>query len=329
MKSNNNFFAFLFLLKFVLKVFNKESSSNNVIRITNEKLEVKLLQTSIQELIQKSIINVNKPSGPTSQEVVQEIKDIFKVKHCGHAGTLDPRVSGVLIVALENATKSMPVLMGLDKEYEGILYLHKDVDKKTLEKTISKHFIGEITQTPPVKSHVARKPRKRIVYSFEILKKDGKDIWFRTKVEAGTYIRKLCSDIGEELGTGAHMKELWRTKVGYFSLKDSYTLSEIKVAYKRWESGNESNLRKILIPIEKAIPHVKRVYVKDYSIGLIRNGAPVSSSDIIEVQKGIKQNEIVGIFSSKKELIALGISKTSSKMMLNRKGNVIRTDRVV
>ncbi len=280
------------------------------------------MKKTIPELISRSVINVNKPSGPTSREVVQEIKDIFKLKRCGHTGTLDPRVSGVLVVALENATKAMPVLMGLDKEYEGILYLHKDVDKKTLEKTISKHFIGEITQTPPVKSRVARRPRKRRVYSFDILKKDGKDVWFSTKVQAGTYIRKLCSDIGKKLGIGSHMKELWRTKVGHFSLKNSHMLSEIKDA-------NESDLRKILIPIEEAIPHVKRVYVKDASISSIRNGAPVSSSDFIEVQKGIKENETVGIFSSKKELIALGISKTYGKMMLKRKGNVIRTDRVM
>jgi len=287
------------------------------------------LRFSIQELILRSIINVNKPSGPTSREVVQEIKDIFKLKRCGHTGTLDPRVSGVLIVALENATKAMPVLMGLDKEYEGILYLHKNVDKKTLEKTISKHFIGEITQTPPVKSRVARRPRKRRVYNFDILKKDRKDVWFKTRVQAGTYIRKLCSDIGEKLGTGAHMKELWRTRVGHFSLKDSYSLSEIKEAYELWKSGKESSLRKTLIPIEKAIPHVKRVYVKDSSVSLIRNGAPVSSSDVIKLQGGIKQNETIGIFSSKQELIALGISKTHSKMMLNKRGNVIRTDRII
>lgn len=283
------------------------------------------MRFSIQELISRSIINVNKPSGPTSREVVQEIKDIFKLKRCGHTGTLDPRVSGVLVVALENATKTMPVLMGLDKEYEGILYLHKNVNKKTLEKMISKHFIGEIIQTPPVKSRVARRPRKRRVYNFNILKKDGKNVWFKTKVQAGTYIRKLCSDIGEKLNTGAHMKELCRTKVGHFGLKDSYILSEIKEAYEQGESG----LREILIPIEKAIPHVKRVYVKYSSISSIRNGAPVSSSDIIEVQKGIKQNETVGIFSSKKELIALGISKAYSKMMFKRKRNVIRTDKII
>ena len=276
------------------------------------------MKKNISELISRSVINVNKPSGPTSREIVREIKDVFKLKRCGHAGTLDPRVCGVLVVALENATKVMPVLMGLDKEYEGILYLHKDVDKKTLEKTISKHFIGEITQTPPVKSRVARRPRKRRVYSFEILKKDGKDVWFRTKVQAGTYIRKLCSDIGEKLGTGAHMKDLWRTKIGHFSLRDSYSLSEIKEAYEQWKSGDESGLRKILIPIEEAIPHVKRVYVKDSSISSIRNGAPVFLSDAIEVQKGIKQNEMVGIFSSENELIALGIKRKSK----------IRTDRV-
>jgi len=287
------------------------------------------MKKSISELISRSVINVNKPSGPTSREVVQEIKDIFKLKRCGHAGTLDPRVSGVLVVALENATKAMPVLMGLNKEYEGILYMHKDVDKKTLEKTISKYFIGEITQTPPVKSRVARRPRKRMVYSFDILKKDGNDVWFKTKVQAGTYIRKLCSDIGEKLGIRAHMKELWRTKVGHFSLKDSYILSEIKEAYERWKSGDESSLRKILIPIEKAIPHVKRVYVKDFSVSSIRNGAPVLSSDIFGVQGGIEQNETVGIFSSKQELIALGISKTSSKTMLNKKGGVVRIDRVI
>jgi H/ACA ribonucleoprotein complex subunit 4 len=287
------------------------------------------LQLSIEELISRSVINVNKPSGPTSRDVVQEIKDVFNLKHCGHAGTLDPRVDGVLIVALENATKVMPVLMGLDKEYEGIMYLHKNIDKKTLKKTISKHFIGEITQIPPVKSHVARKPRKRIVYSFEILKKDGKDIWFKTRVQAGTYIRKLCSDIGEKLDVGSQMKDLCRTKVGHFNLNNSYNLSEIKDAYEQWESGDESKLRKILVPVEKAIPHVKRVYVNNASIESVKNGAPVSSSDILKSQVGITQGETVGIFSSKEELIALGISKTSSKMIRDKKGNVIRTDRVI
>jgi len=280
---------------------------------------------TIPELISRSVINVDKPSGITSRQVVTGIKGIFKCKKAGHTGVLDPRVTGVLVVALDNATKVMPVLMGLDKEYEGIMYLHKDVDRKKLEKVISKHFVGEITQTPPVKSRVARKPRKRRVYFFDIIEKDGKNVKFRTKVQAGTYIRKLCSDIGEKLGIGAHMKELRRMSVGHFKIKDSHSLEEIKEG-----SKNERFLRKILIPIEEAIPHVKRVYVKDTSIKSIRNGSPVFTSDIVNIQSGIKARETVGIFSLKEKLIALGISKVDSKCMLKeRKKSVIRTDRIL
>jgi len=283
----------------------------------------------MEEFIARSIIIVDKPSSRTSREVVSEIKEIFNLNKCGHAGTLDPKVSGVLVVALENATKAMPVLMGLNKEYEGVLYLHKDINEKKLGKIISKHFIGEITQIPPVKSRVARKPRKRIIYYFKILKKDGKNVRFRTKVQAGTYIRKLISDIGEKLGIGAHMKELRRTNVGNFKIKHSHTLEEIKEAYNAWKKGNEEPLRKILTPIEKAILHVKKVYVKESSIRQICNGAPVRGLDIIKIQNGIKPNETVGIFSPEDKLIALGIAKMKSEDMHKRKGTIIRTDRVI
>lgn len=284
---------------------------------------------TMKELIVRSVINVNKSSNLTSREVVSEIKQIFNLNKCGHSGTLDKRVTGVLVVALENATKAMPVLMGLDKEYEGILYLHKDVDTKKLQRVISEYFIGEITQIPPVRSRVARKPRKRRIYSFKILKKDEKNVWFRTKVQAGTYIRKLCWSIGQKLSTGAHMKKLWRTNVGHFSLKDSYTLSEIKDAYKRWESGDESDLRKILIPIEKAIPHVKRVYLKDSSIDKVCNGAPVRGLDVIKIEDRIKPKEIIGIFSPDEKLIAFGIAKMDTKKMRKTNGSIIRTDRII
>jgi H/ACA ribonucleoprotein complex subunit 4 len=195
----------------------------------------------------------------------------------------------------------------LDKEYEGILYLHKDVDEKILGNVISENFVGAITQVPPVKSSVARKPRERIVYSFDILDKDEKNVKFRTKVQAGTYIRKLCSDIGKKLGVGGHMKELRRTKVGHFDEKDSHSLDELK-----------NKLENILIPIEKAIPHVKKVYVKKSSVESIYNGVPVRKSDIERMDEGISPGENVGIFFSDK-LIALGISR----------GRSIRIDRII
>ena len=286
-------------------------------------------EISLLELIPRSVINVDKPAGLTSNDVVVEIKKIFGLKCCGHTGTLDPNVTGVLVVALGNATKAMPVLIGLDKEYEGVMYLHKDIKLKELKEIISKNFIGEITQTPPVKSHVARKPRKRKVYSFDILGKNEKNVKFKTKVESGTYIRKLCSDIGEKLGIKAQMRELRRTKVGHFTIEKSYSLNEIRNAYETWKKGIETLLRNILIPIEKAIPHVKKVYVKDDNISYIRNGAPVTTSDIIKADSKIGCNETVGIFSSNDELIAIGVSKVDSKGMIDKTNkSVVRIDRV-
>jgi len=284
---------------------------------------------TVMELIPYSVINLDKPRGITSRQVVTEIKKFFGLKRCGHTGTLDTNVTGLLIVALEDATKVMPVLMGLGKEYEGIIYLHKDVDEKKLGEVISENFVGTITQIPPVKSRVARIRRKRIVYSFDILEKKDKNVRFRTKVQAGTYIRKLCSDIGEKLDVGAHMKELRRIKVGHFSLKDSHSLDEVKKVSEEFKQGNDKALKKILIPIEKAIPHVKKIYVKESSLKSIFNGAPIRKSDTVKIQGGIETKEIVGIFSLKDQLIALGIAKTNSKNMKRSRGTIVRIDRII
>ncbi|MBL7169718.1 MAG: RNA-guided pseudouridylation complex pseudouridine synthase subunit Cbf5 [Candidatus Aenigmarchaeota archaeon] len=271
---------------------------------------------SIEELIHFSVINVNKPSGPLSQEVDQKIRRIFHAKKAGHSGTLDPKVSGVLVVALDEATKILGLLMKSDKEYEGIIHLHKDVEREKIEKTVKEKFIGEITQTPPVHSRVARRPRQRMVYSFDILEKNGKDVTFRTRVEAGTYIRKLCFDLGQELGVGAHMKYLKRTKTGKFDIKDSHEIGEIREAYNEWKRGNEESLRRMLIPIEQAID-VKKVVVKDSSIPRIRNGSPVRSQDLFE-KVNLKQGETVGIFSSSGRIIGLGIAKSRNKVKTDR-----------
>ncbi|NCS71489.1 MAG: RNA-guided pseudouridylation complex pseudouridine synthase subunit Cbf5, partial [Candidatus Aenigmarchaeota archaeon] len=166
----------------------------------------------IEELIRFTVININKPSGPLSKYIDEKIGKIFQAKKIGHAGTIDPKASGVLVIALNEAVKILKILMKADKEYEGIMHLHNDIEKEKIEQAIKKKFIGKITQIPPVHSRVARKPRQRQVYSFDILEKNGKDVSFRIKVEAGTYIRKICFDLGQELGVGAHMKFLKRTK---------------------------------------------------------------------------------------------------------------------
>jgi len=238
-------------------------------------------------------------------------------------------VTGVLPVALENATKLMPALAHLEKEYVGVMHLHKDVDEDLLKKVIAEKFVGKIMQIPPVRSAVSRRPRIREIKFFDVLEKDGKDVLFHVACEAGTYIRKLIHDIGQALGVGAHMTELRRIRAGCFKEEDSHPLVEIRDAYEFWKEGDEKMLRKILIPVEYAIPHVKKVFVKDTAVDSICHGAPVFVTGITRIQKGIERGELVAIYTLKEELVALGIAKMSSEEMFKRKkGVAVRTDRV-
>lgn len=237
-------------------------------------------------------------------------------------------MTGVLPIALENAVKSMPVLMGLSKEYVGVMHLHKEIDEQLLRNAVLK-FIGKIVQIPPVKSAVSRKPREREVYFFDILEIEGKDVLFKVGCQAGTYIRKLCSDLGAALSIGAHLSELRRTRVGNFTEEQSHSLLEIKDAYDSWKEGDEKLLREILIPVEHAILHVKRVFVKDSTIDSICHGSPIYASGLARIQDGIEKNGTVAVYSLKGELIALGFSKMNSNEMFERsKGVAVRTDRV-
>jgi H/ACA ribonucleoprotein complex subunit 4 len=284
-------------------------------------------ERTVEELIKSSVVICDKHSGPTSHQITAWVKEIFQVSHCGHSGTLDPAVTGVLPIALENSTKVMPVLMGLEKEYVGMMHLHKEVPEELLKQTVSR-FIGKIVQLPPVRSAVARRPREREIKFFDVSEIEGNDVLFKVGCEAGTYIRKLVHDLGIPLG-GAHMTELRRTRVGNFTEDQSHSLLEIKDAYEFWKEGEEKKLRKILIPVEFAILHVKRIFVKDSAVETICNGSPVYPGGIVRIQEGIERGETVTVYSLKEELVALGIAKLDSKEMLERKkGVAVRTDRV-
>jgi len=295
---------------------------------TDERYGKRPSDRTMGELIKNSAVICDKHSGPSSHQITAWVKEIFQVKKAGHSGTLDPKVTGVLPIALENATKAMSVLMGLNKEYIGVMHLHKEIDEKLL-RNVALKFVGKIVQVPPVKSAVARKPRKREVYFFDILEIEGKDVLFKVGCQAGTYVRKLCHDLGIALKVGAHMKELRRIKVGNFTEEQSHSLLEIKDAYDFWKEGDENKLKKTLIPVEHAILHVKRVFIKDSTIDPVCHGSPVYVSGLVRIQKGIKKEKIVAVYSLKEELIALGFSKMTSKEMFERsKGVAIRTDRV-
>ena len=237
-------------------------------------------------------------------------------------------MTGVLPVALENATKAMSVLLGLDKEYVGVIHLHKEVKEEILREHV-KNFIGKIIQVPPVRSAVARRPREKTVYFFDILEVEGKDVLFKVGCQAGVYVRKLVSDLGLSLKVGAHLTELRRTRAGNFSEEQSHPLLEIRDAYEEWKEGNEKNLREILIPVEFAILHLKRVFVKDSAVDSVCHGSPVFCSGLTRIQEGIEKNETVAVYTLKEELVALGKAVLNSKEMFeSKKGIAIKTDKV-
>lgn len=234
----------------------------------------------IKELLNLSIINLDKPSGPTSFQVSHSIKNFLKLNKTSHFGTLDPMVSGVLPVALGRACRLNDYFMHRDKEYVGIMRLHEEVSEEKLKEVI-KSFLGKIIQTPPVRSRVKRAPREREIKSFEILEIDGKDVLFRTVVQAGTYIRKLCDDMGKEIG-GAHMLELRRIRAGIFTEENLVNMYDFEKTLNEYEKGNEQPLRKILIPAEIVSQVLPVVQVDSKSLRQLLTGKPLMKSDIKE-----------------------------------------------
>lgn len=238
----------------------------------------KIKKKTIKELLEFSIINVDKPSGITSFGVTEEIKKIFSARKTGHFGTLDPKVTGVLPVALNRACKLSEFFMHSDKVYIGKMYLHSDISLEELKEKMEA-FTGKIMQKPPVKSRVKRVLRERKVNKFEIIRMNKKKADFIADVEAGTYIRKLIHDLGEKIG-GAHMIELRRVKAGIFSEKDSHSLEEIKKAFSEYKNGKGKKLKEMLIPAEIISKIIPIIQIKPDNLKQILTGKPIMKEDI-------------------------------------------------
>jgi len=278
---------------------------------------------TLEEHVKNGIIVLDKPSGPTSHQVDRWIKEILNLNKVSHGGTLDPRVSGVLIIALENATKLMPILLSSRKEYVGIVYLHKDIEKEKIEKAF-KEFIGKVKQLPPVKSAVARREREREIYYLELLEIEGRNVLFRIGCEAGFYVRRFADDLGKRLGIGAHLQELRRTRSGNFSEESAVTLQDMFDA-----AGNEK-LREVVMPMEAVAESMSKVVISDNAISNICNGAPLAIGGIVRLEDSIRKGDWVTILSLKGELVAIGRAVLDSKEILERnKGIAVKTDKVL
>ncbi len=284
----------------------------------------------IDKYIKYGFVVLDKPRGPTSHEVVAWLKRLLNLKKAGHAGTLDPGVSGVLPVALEESTKALQAIAHSVKEYIAVMKLHEDVpEDKIIE--VFKMFEGEIYQKPPLRCAVKRQLRTKRVYKLELLEKSGKYCIVRMVVEAGTYARKLIHDIGEVLGCGANMRELRRVRAGIWTENDAVTLNEIREAYVIWkETGYEDLLRRYIRPVEEMVKHLPKIWVRDSAVDALCHGAALAAPGVVKLTNNIEKGCMVAIFTLKDELICLARAEMNSKEILSAsKGIVARVSRVV
>ncbi|HBR92666.1 MAG TPA: tRNA pseudouridine(55) synthase TruB [Opitutae bacterium] len=229
----------------------------------------------------EGILLVDKPQGITSHDVVGKMRRVFHMKKVGHAGTLDPMATGMLLILIGKATKASQYLMSMDKEYTGRVKLgvitdSQDADGEITEerpvpelteeqvKAEMKTFIGDQYQTPPMFSAkkingqklyklarqgktVEREPRVIHISRFDITKFALPEVSFIVGTSKGAYVRTIAHDLGERFGCGGHLNELRRTAVGQFRIENASTIEEL-------ENMSPSILRKQLIPVIQAVP---------------------------------------------------------------------------
>lgn len=292
-------------------------------------LGIKPEERTTEDIVSYGVINIDKPPGPTSHQVSDYVQRILGLKKAGHSGTLDPRVTGVLVVAIGRATRVVQTLLPAGKEYAALMHLHKPVDKKKLDNVL-KEFTGKIKQKPPLKSSVKRVERFRNVYYIDVLEIDGQDVLFKIGCQAGTYIRKICHDIGKKLKVGAHMQELRRTKAASFDESTLFTLQDLTDAFYYYrEEGNDKFIRKVIQPVENAIRHLPKIWVLDNAVGSLLHGIDLKIPGVSKLNDGIKENDLVAVMTLKNELVAIGTSlMASEEIMKKEKGLAVNVHKV-
>lgn len=281
------------------------------------------------------IINVLKPSEMTSHDVVSFIRKNFNIKKVGHTGTLDPNAAGVLPICIGKATRVAEYFNDFNKSYRCELTLGASTDtqdkygniletsdKQVTESQIIKvfnEFRGNMKQTPPMYSAIKhkgkklyelaregkiieRKQRDITIYNIEILRNyENKRILFDVDCSKGTYVRTICNDVGERLGTFAHMSFLMRTKVGNFSIREAYTLDEIE------KLKEKDILDTALLPLDTSLLQYSSIKFSESYSKRLKNGLKLKIDNKDESYKANEQVRVYGV----NEFIGVGIIEYS------------------
>ncbi len=284
---------------------------------------------------------VDKPTGVTSHDVVQELRRILGTKRVGHTGTLDPGASGVLLACVGKGTRVAQFLTGYDKEYRAVIRLGATTDtydgegeiKETKEECqVSSEriidainsFRGEIWQLPPLhsaikykgkrlyqyareKKEVERTKRKVEIKEISIMDVNMPYVELKVSCSKGTYLRSLAHDVGQKLGCGAYLFSLRRTKVGPYGLQDALSPERI------WEVKKEGKINEALISIEEALAHLPSVAVREDSVARVQHGVPLVSSSVSKVEGSFEPGQTVSITDEQGRIIAMGKALSPSE----------------
>jgi H/ACA ribonucleoprotein complex subunit 4 len=282
----------------------------------------------IEDLLDKGFVIVDKPFGPTSNQVSHWVKEELDREKAGHFGTLDPNATGVLPVGINSGTRVQDALSQARKEYVFEAECKDEKEEKQLREKLQE-FKGTNKQTPPDHSAVKQEERQREVCEIEFIEKEGKSFLGRVKCESGFYVRVLIDQLGEKLDTEASMEELRRTMQGGFTEEDADTLQDIVDAYRFYkDDADDKKLREILHPIEHAVKDVKKIVIKDSAVNAVANGSNLGSTGISKLQDGIKKEETVAIMTLKGELVALAEAEMTSEEMYDQEDTAATLEKV-
>ncbi|CAH8639587.1 unnamed protein product [Schistosoma curassoni] len=292
------------------------------------------LHRPLDEYIKSGVINLDKPCNPSSHEVVAWVKRALGVNKTGHSGTLDPKVSGCLIVCIDRATRLVKSQQSAGKEYVCIFRLHESVDEiKKIQKAVE-GLTGALFQRPPLVAAVKRQLRVRTIYECKLLEYEkSKNLGLiMVRCEAGTYVRTLCVHLGLLLGCGGVMEELRRSKTGFMSERDNLvTMHDILDA--KWLYDNrrdETYLRRVIMPLEKLLIKHKRIMLKDTAVCAICFGAKLMLPGVLRYDNDINVNDEIVLMTTKGEAVALAVAlMTTATIATCDHGLVAKLKRVI
>lgn len=280
------------------------------------------LKRPLKEYLSYGCINLDKPANPSSHEVVAWVKRMLRVEKTGHSGTLDPKVTGNLIVCIDRATRLVKAQQAAGKEYVCIARFHGKVEGGTaaVNKALET-LTGALFQRPPLISAVKRQLRVRTIYQAKLYEYDEERhlAVFWISCEAGTYVRTLCVHLGLLLGVGGHMQELRRVRSGIMGEAPSNNMVTMHdVLDAQWLYDNfkdESYLRRAVMPLEVLLTSFKRLVVKDSAVNAICYGAKLMIPGLLRFESGVEVDDEVVLMTTKGEAVAVGIAQMTTGVM--------------